>query len=176
MLFTSPVFLFLFLPLVLGAHSVAGRRGRNGLLLAASLLFYAWGEGGFVLVMCGSIVANYLFGRALDGPGRRPGVLAVAVAANLALLGGFKYANFLVDNLNAAAAALGAAPLRLGPVHLPIGISFFTFPPLSFLIAVARRRVGAQRSPFASGPYFTFFRRFIPAPSSPTPPSPPSPR
>src|SRR5439155_10800342 len=86
-LFTSPVLLFLFLPLVLGAYSLLGRRARNGFLLVASLLFYAWGEGTFVLVLCGSIAANYVFGRALDAPRRRTGVLAVAVAANLALLG-----------------------------------------------------------------------------------------
>src|SRR2546423_4572927 len=62
---------------IFGAHSVVGRRLRNGLLLAASLLFYAWGEGAFVLGLCGSIAANYLFGRALDAPRRRTGVLAV---------------------------------------------------------------------------------------------------
>src|SRR5439155_8847555 len=70
MLFTSPVLLFLFLPLVLGAYSLLGRRARNGFLLVASLLFYAWGEGTFVLVLCGSIAANYVFGRALDAPRR----------------------------------------------------------------------------------------------------------
>ena len=164
MLFTSPVFLFLFLPLVLGAHSVVGRRLRNGLLLAASLLFYAWGEGAFVLGLCGSIAANYLFGRALDAPRRRTGVLAVAVATNLALLGVFKYAAFLVDNLNAAAAVLGVAPLHLAPVHLPIGISFFTFHALSYLIDVSRRRVRAQRSPIDFGLYITLFPQLIAGP------------
>src|SRR5436190_19409446 len=164
MLFTSPVFLFLFLPLVLGTYSLLGRRARNGFLLAASLLFYAWGEGIFVLVMCGSIVANYLFGRALDASGQRTGLLAVAVATNLALLGCFKYANFLVDNLNAASAVLHAAPLHLEPIHLPIGISFFTFHALSYLIDVSRRRVRAQRSPIDFGLYITLFPQLIAGP------------
>src|SRR5436190_13114691 len=164
MLFTSPVFLFLFLPLVLGTYSLLGRRARNGFLLAASLLFYAWGEGIFVLVMCGSIVANYLFGRALDASGQRTGLLAVAVATNLALLGCFKYANFLVDNLNAASAVLHVAPLHLEPIHLPIGISFFTFHALSYLIDVARRRVRAQRSPIDFGLYITLFPQLIAGP------------
>ena len=99
MLFSSPTFLFLFLPMVLGVYCVIGRRARNAFLLVASLFFYAWGEGTFALVMVGSIAVNYLFGLALGAAVRKNRVLAAAVASNLGLLVAFKYANFLVDNL-----------------------------------------------------------------------------
>lgn len=104
MVFSSTIFLFFFLPLTLLAYFVVGPRGRNLILLAASLLFYAWGETVYLLVMLFSIAANYLFGLLIDRArerGSRGGTaFALAVATNLGLLGFFKYANFFVDNLN----------------------------------------------------------------------------
>ena len=101
MLFTSPVFLFGFLPLVLAMHYLAPTRLKNAVLLFASLLFYTWGETLYVLLMLVSILANYCFGLAIDHSrqSRYPRLwLAIGVATNLVLLAAFKYANFLVDN------------------------------------------------------------------------------
>ena len=165
MLFTSPVFLFLFLPAVLVVYFLLARAWRNAFLLVASLFFYAWGEGGFVLVMLASVALNYLFGRAIESAGSRRGVVAaVAVAVNLALLGSFKYANFLVDNLDAILRALGGPSLRLAAVHLPIGISFFTFHALSYLIDVKRGRVRALRNAIDFGLYIALFPQLIAGP------------
>ena len=104
MVFSSPVFLFLFLPLVLLATLLAGHlRAKNTVLTAASLLFYAWGELGYVLVMLASILLNYLFGLWLEGTRGQPAqrlAITVTVLANVGLLAFYKYANFLVDNLN----------------------------------------------------------------------------
>jgi len=143
MVFSSVVFLFLFLPVVLALHLLAPRRFRNLPLLAASLVFYAWGEKLFVLLMVGSILANYIFGLLIERTRQgRYGRLALggAVAINLVLLAVFKYANFVVANLGFVMQRMGIQPIELQPVHLPIGISFFTFQAMSYVIDVYRRQ------------------------------------
>src|SRR5687768_166190 len=103
MVFSSPVFLFLFLPLALVLYLQAQHAVRPAILLAISLLFYSWGEKGYVILMAASIVGNYIFGILVEAwRGRRLGwvVLTVGVLANVALLGYFKYANFFVDSTN----------------------------------------------------------------------------
>ena len=168
MVFSSTIFLFFFLPLTLLAYFVVGPRGRNAILLAASLLFYAWGETVYLLVMLFSIAANYLFGLLIDRArqrGRRGGLaFACAVATNLGLLGFFKYANFLVDNLNPVLAVLGLAPMDVGRVHLPIGISFFTFQALSYIIDLYRSETTVQRSLLNFALYKALFPQLIAGP------------
>jgi alginate O-acetyltransferase complex protein AlgI len=148
MVFSSPIFLFAFLPLVLAVHALCPARARNALVLAASLVFYAWGERLALLVLLGSIGGNFLFGRWLvavgDGPGARA-VLALAVVANLAPLLYFKYAAFLADGLNTALAWLGRPGVKLAPIALPAGISFFTFQALAYVIDVRRRAAEPAR-------------------------------
>ena len=129
MLFSSSIFLFAFLPAVLLGYYVifrGMRRAQNGLLLAASLLFYAWGEPWFVLVMMGSILANFGFGlwvHAWKLRGRRLLLpVASACVCNLGLLFVFKYLVFTLENLN-----LLGLNLPIPGIELPIGISFFTF-------------------------------------------------
>src|SRR5690349_16073968 len=118
MVFSSPVFLFVFLPIVLALHFVLGRRFRNFMLTVASLLFYAWGEPSMVLVMIFSIVANYGFGlwldrtRASTGPApstRR--VMVFALVFNLGMLSFFKYTNWLWNNVSELLVDLGARAL-----------------------------------------------------------------
>ena len=109
MVFASPIFLFLFLPLTLAAYFGLPRRCRNGVLLLASLAFYAWGEARYLPLILASVAFNWFFGRAIGGTEDariRRRWLAVAIAANLLTLGIFKYANFAVANVNALAPVL----------------------------------------------------------------------
>ena len=140
MLFNSYVFLFLFLPVTLAIYFVAGRWSRRLAVLwmaMASLGFYAWWNPPYVGLLLGSILFNYAIGLMLvrlSGATSRRGLLAVAVAANLALLGYFKYANFFVAN----ARILFDTHWQLAPILLPLGISFFTFTQITFLVDTAR--------------------------------------
>jgi alginate O-acetyltransferase complex protein AlgI len=163
MLFSSSVFLFIFLPAVLlGYYLLPGQRARNLLLLGASLLFYAWGEPVYVFLMLFSICANYLLGRGIDARrgGGRKALLILAVVLNLGLLFVFKYLNFTIENLNAL---LG---LHIPPVELslPIGISFFTFQALSYCIDVYRGTAEVQRNILDLGLYISFFPQLIAGP------------
>jgi alginate O-acetyltransferase complex protein AlgI len=167
MLFTSTVFLFLFLPLLIAVHFLArGIPQRNAVLLAASLFFYAWGEHVFVLLLLVSIGLNHLFGRLIaDRRGRGSGaVLALGVVANLSLLGLFKYANFAADNLNPLMVAIGVAPVRLDAIHLPLGISFFTFQAMSFLFDVHRGQVSDRPGLLRTALYISLFPQLIAGP------------
>lgn len=167
MLFTSPVFLFGFLPLVLAMHYLAPTRLKNAVLLFASLLFYTWGETLYVLLMLVSILANYCFGLAIDHSrqSRYPRLwLAIGVATNLVLLAAFKYANFLVDNVNVLLQWAEIPPLVLAPVHLPLGISFFTFQAMSYIIDVYRGQVTAQKKLTHVALYISLFPQLIAGP------------
>ncbi|HEX5239642.1 MAG TPA: hypothetical protein VFW20_01475, partial [Candidatus Limnocylindrales bacterium] len=132
MVFSSVTFVFFFLPPVLITYHLAPRRARNLLLLVASLLFYAWGAGAFVLGLLASIAANYVIGLRLeqrvdagDIPAARR-ILALGVVLNVALLAWFKYANFAVASWNDVLGAAGMPALPWASILLPIGISFFT--------------------------------------------------
>src|SRR4051812_844686 len=127
MVFSSPIFLFVFLPVLLALYFSARSELRNPVLMLASLFFYVWGEGYYVAVLLVSIVLNYAFGLLLDrirGRHAARAILALAVAANLGLIAVFKYANFFVNNFNVLTAMLHLRPIVLAPVHLPLGISF----------------------------------------------------
>ena len=166
MLFSSSIFLFLFLPLVLLIYYLPLRKfrqGQNVFLLVVSLGFYAWGEPWFVLVMMGSIVANYGFGLWVDrnkrtGRSCRLPIIA-ALAANFGILFVFKYLMFTMGILN----GLGMH-LVVPVIELPIGISFFTFQALSYVLDVHRDRGEVQRSPLKVGLYISFFPQLIAGP------------
>jgi alginate O-acetyltransferase complex protein AlgI len=144
MLFNSYSFIFVFLPVTVLGFFVVGRVASKRLSIlwvaVASLIYYAWWNPPYVLLILGSILANYQIGlrlSVLNHAGRhRTGraVLALGVAANLALLGYYKYANFFVDNLNQVV----GSSLELAPVILPIGISFFTFQQVTYLVDAYR--------------------------------------
>ncbi len=140
---------------------------RNGFLLLASLLFYAWGERGYTLVLVGSVALNYGFGLVLEGLRGKPGAkgaLAAAVGVNLTLLGGYKYLNFAMEGLNPMLKAAHLGSIALGPVHLPLGISFFTFHALSYLVDVYRGDSHAERNPGRLALYVTLFPQLIAGP------------
>ena len=166
MVFSSSVFLFAFLPVVLIGYYIpfrGMRRAQNLLLLVASLFFYGWGEPRFLPVMLLSIAMNYGFGlwvhrwkrqcRYLTAP------IAAAVSCNLGLLFVFKYLVFTVSSLN----TLGLI-IPIPGIKLPIGISFFTFQALSYVLDVARGKAEVQRSPLALGLYISFFPQLIAGP------------
>ena len=166
MLFSSSIFLFLFLPLVLIIYYLPlrpFRQAQNVFLLLVSLGFYAWGEPWFVLVMIASILANYGFGLWVDRSKRRGAScrlpILLALAANLGILFVFKYLTFTMSILN----DLGAG-LVIPVIELPIGISFFTFQALSYVLDVHRGRGQVQRSPLKVGLYISFFPQLIAGP------------
>ena len=167
MVFSSVTFLFLYLPLVLLAYFCAPSAWKNGVLLAFSLVFYAWGEPLFVLVMLASITINYGFGLLVAGARDKAGAkraCAWSVAANIGILVFFKYGNFLMDNLNALRAAAGLSAIDYPRIPLPIGISFFTFQAMSYVIDVYRRHVPAQRSWSDLALYISLFPQLIAGP------------
>jgi alginate O-acetyltransferase complex protein AlgI len=167
MVFSSPIFLFLFLPVVLTLCALPGLKLRNSLLLLFSVIFYAWGEVGFVLLMLGSTLANHFLGQWVDRekePSRRRWAVGVAVALNIGLLAFFKYANFAVANLNTLLGVCHLGPVRMESVRLPIGISFFTFHALSYVIDVYRRKWTAARNPADVALYIFFFPQLIAGP------------
>ena len=155
MLFSSNTFLFGFLPAVVVLYYLCPRRYRNILLLVSSLIFYGWGEPKYVLLMLVSILLNYFCGLAA---GKRQtqqrsvrGVLIVGVVLNLGMLGFFKYGTFLFGS---------AFP----DIPLPIGISFYIFQAMSYLIDVCRREVEVQKNVLTFGTYVTLFPQLIAGP------------
>jgi alginate O-acetyltransferase complex protein AlgI len=171
LVFSAPTFLFLFLPGVLLLTAVAPARARNLLLLLASLFFYAWGEMLYVGVMLLSIAWNYAIGCWLGGTadtGQRKLALVLGVGGNLSLLALFKYGHFFFENGAAFAASLGlpfpSEPPALLPTHLPIGISFFTFQALSYVVDVYRGDAAAQQSPTKLALFVALFPQLIAGP------------
>lgn len=159
MLFSSIDFLYYFLPVVVGIYFFLPQKTRNGWLLLASLFFYGWGEPKYLLLMLGSITGSYLLGLAMGTGKHRRVWLTAAVVLNLGLLAVFKYADFAVENLN----ALGLS-LPLPRLALPIGISFYTFQTLSYLIDVYRGWAEPQRNFIDFGCYVALFPQLIAGP------------
>ena len=168
MVFSSATFLFAFLPVVLIGVLITPRAARNLFLLFMSLFFYAWGELYFVALMLVSIMMNYLVGGAIGRSGKGTETarlwLTVGIVINLALLGYFKYANFLVENWNLLTVQLGLEPFDHRDVHLPLGISFFTFQAMSYLIDVYRGDAEHDRNPINIALYIALFPQLIAGP------------
>jgi len=167
MVFSSIIFLFLFLPLTLLFYFIVRKEVQNLFLLCASLLFYAWGESFYVLIMLVSIVVNYFSGLLIEYfKGRRIAAffLCTAVVLNLGLLSVFKYLDFIVNNVNLLLSMVNIKPIIISPVHLPIGISFFTFQAISYIVDVYRNEVKAQRNPINIGMYISLFPQLIAGP------------
>ena len=161
MLFSSIPFLFYFLPVVLTVYFLVPQRLKNLVLLVFSLVFYGWGEPRYLFLMAGSILAYYGCGLAIRRwPQRKKLWLWISVALAVALMGIFKYADFFIGSVNAVT-GLSIPLLRLA---LPIGISFYTFQCLSYVIDVYRDNVPAQRSLISFGAYVCLFPQLIAGP------------
>ena len=166
MVFSSFVFLCAFLPIVLFLYYISPARIRNLVLLVASLIFYAWGEPVYVLIMLFSTVFDYTNGRLIEyfkkkgSRGKMKAALVVDICGNLGILGFFKYADFVIDNIN----SITGAGLSLLHIALPIGISFYTFQTMSYTIDVYRGQVEAQHNILDFATYVVLFPQLIAGP------------
>jgi alginate O-acetyltransferase complex protein AlgI len=167
MVFSSAIFLFYFLPIVILGYFASPRLFRNSLLVLVSLAFYFWGAGAFTLLLLFSVAANYGLGLllgAVKGPMPRRLILACGIILNLSILGYFKYMNFFVLQINGVGQQLEWGVIAWQNVILPIGISFYTFHAMSYIIDVTRQRVVPLRNPFDFALYITFFPQMIAGP------------
>jgi alginate O-acetyltransferase complex protein AlgI len=163
MVFSSTIFLFLFLPLVILGYRLLKESYRIYFLLLSSLFFYAWGEPAYILVMLLSITVNYIFGLAIHGAKPGPAakfLLALGVLGNLGILYYFKYFNFTLSALNLFFDAHFAGR----DIVMPIGISFFTFQGMSYIIDLYRGKVSVQKNPALVAFYISFFPQLIAGP------------
>ncbi|MFC5699979.1 MBOAT family O-acyltransferase [Cohnella faecalis] len=164
MVFSSLLFLFLFLPAVLALYYGAPWRIKNLILFLTSLVFYAWGEPVYIVIMLLSTVTDYSFGLLLSRPTlndrQRKTIVAVSVVVNLGLLSYFKYADFLINNVNSS---LGTS-IPLTDLPLPIGISFYTFQSMSYIIDVYKGKAKAQRNWIDFGTFVALFPQLVAGP------------
>jgi alginate O-acetyltransferase complex protein AlgI len=188
MLFSSVIFLFCFLPAVWAAYYLSWKKSRNLVLLLASLIFYVWGGREQVFVLLFSILVNYLLGlgfHLLDRiPARgKPGIdraeantlkakalrlrelfLILGITLNLTILVFYKYINFLVSNLNLSLAWFDFSSIAMGKITAPLGISFFTFHSLSYLIDIYQSKAIPQRNPLKFALYLSVFPKILAGP------------
>ncbi|MBR0302475.1 MAG: MBOAT family protein [Clostridia bacterium] len=166
MVFSSLEFLFLYFAVTVAIYFIVPLKFRNAVLLAVSLVFYGWGEPVYVFLMIGTIMIDYVCGyftgkfKAQGKDGAAKAFLIAAVVSNLLLLGFFKYWNFLIDNIN----GIFHASVKTVSVSLPIGISFYTFQALSYVIDVYRSDAKVQKNPVSFGAYVTLFPQLIAGP------------
>ena len=164
MLFSSLTFLMVFLPCTLVLYYLVPERFRNVIMLIASLIFYAWGEPVYIILMMLSIAFNYVCGINLeekeDGSPAKKRSLIFAIVVNLLILGFFKYYGFLVDSLNVVLPI--KIPYRVLP--LPIGISFYTFQALSYVVDVYRKNAEVQKNILNFALYICMFPQLIAGP------------
>jgi alginate O-acetyltransferase complex protein AlgI len=165
LVFSSVLFLFVYLPLVLAIYYSLPRKFRNAFLFLASLIFYGWGEPTFIVLMIFSTIVDYTHGFFIDKYRQHPwlpkALLVSAMVINISLLGFFKYATFIAE-------ALKALPffssMTVPLIPLPIGISFYTFQTMSYSIDVYRGDSPIQRNPISFGAYVALFPQLIAGP------------
>lgn len=167
MLFSSLIFLYLFLPLTLLGYYLIKTNYRNYWLLFASLVFFAWGGVSFTIILLFSIVINYFFGLWIQKnieSKKSYWWLFAGVTTNVLILGVFKYANFIIKNINDLSNIISIPSIPETHIVLPIGISFYTFHSLSYLVDIYRRKTTAQRNIFDLSLYITMFSQLIAGP------------
>lgn len=164
MVFSEPVFMFLFLPVTLLIYYAVPFRFKNAVLFLTGLLFYSWGEPVYVLIMILSTLIDYLAGRIMDkfdtNKKIRKAALIVSVVMNLSLLGVFKYSGMMIDTFNGI---FGTSIINPN-LPLPIGISFFTFQSMSYTIDLYRRNISVQKSFVKFAAFVTMFPQIVAGP------------
>lgn len=170
MLFSSTTFLFVFLPVVLAVYFICPKKLRNVVLLISSLLFYAWGEPRYILVMLATILVNYILAlvcASCKEKGKDKGAKAAVIGTivfSIGMLAFFKYSNFFLTNFNGSIGKLAGVSLPLLKVALPLGISFYTFQTLSYTIDVYRGEVKPQKNILNLATYVCLFPQLIAGP------------
>jgi len=168
MIFSSLIFVFLFLPLVLAGYFVIKNRVyRNILLVIASLFFYTWGESSLLWVLLVSIMVNYICALVIEakqGTIWAKVIFGLGVLINLSFLAFFKYGAFITKNFNFALYFVHIAPVAVPKISLPVGISFFTFHCLSYITDVFRQTVRAQKNLLKMALYISLFPQLIAGP------------
>ena len=166
MVFSSVMFLFRYLPIVLLLYFIMPRQGRNALLFLASLVFYAWGEPVYVVIMIFSTIVDYTHGRLVDtalrkGNRKRARFFVIeSMIINLALLGFFKYTDFFLNTIN----GIFNTEIPLLELALPIGISFYTFQTMSYTVDIYRGQAKVQKNIISFGAYVALFPQLIAGP------------
>lgn len=156
-------FLFVFMPVVMAIYFLAKKEIRNYILLIASIVFYAWGEPRYLAIMIITILVNYIGALCLDkyqNPRQRLGIVTATILVNLSFLFYFKYFNFVVDNIN----LVFQTHIDFVDVIMPIGISFYTFQAMSYLIDVYRKEIPAQRDVYKLALYIVLFPQLVAGP------------
>jgi alginate O-acetyltransferase complex protein AlgI len=166
MVFSSAYFMFVFLPVVLLFIGVLHKRFHNAILLLASLYFYAWGSVSHTSILVVSISLNYLFGRLIaSGEGKQRAVrLGIAITVNLGILAYLKYTNFFLDNFNGIRSVFGHSIIEFKEIILPIGVSFFTFQAISYLVDVYRKTSPVQKNFLDLALYISLFPQLVAGP------------
>lgn len=164
MVFSSSVFIFMFLPLSLVSYYISGKKIKNYILLLASLFFYAWGGMNYLKVLIISILINYIFGllvdKTIDKKHLRMFFLILGIILNLALLFYYKYYDFFLENIN----TIFNMNLELKKIVLPIGISFFTFQGMSYIIDIYRNDGKVNKNIFSVALYISLFPQLVAGP------------
>ncbi|SDE81884.1 alginate O-acetyltransferase complex protein AlgI [Paenibacillus sp. cl6col] len=164
MVFSSLIFLYFFLPITLLIYFITPNQLRNAILIVASLVFYAWGEPVYIFLMLFSTVIDYVYGLLIDKYRYRKStaraLLVCSLVGNLGILGFFKYYGFLVENIN----SLFGLHFEVTTLPLPVGISFYTFQTMSYIIDVYRDKVPVQKNLIAFGTYVTMFPQLVAGP------------
>lgn len=167
MVFSSIAFIFYFLPLFFFIYYLADKRFKNIVILSGSILFYAWGAPKFIFVILGTTVIDFYIVRAMSASERKPVrnfLLFISLLINLGLLFYFKYSNFFVENVNTIFRYIGIAPLSWTKLILPIGISFYTFETLTYVVDVYRRVHKPLRNFWDYQLYIILFPKLIAGP------------
>ncbi|MGV2805737.1 MBOAT family protein, partial [Clostridium perfringens] len=161
MVFSSLIFLFLFLPVTILIYYVSPMKFRNAVLLVVSLIFYAWGEPLYIFIMIFSTVFDYINGLLIDKYRHRKliarSIFIGSMVGSLGILGFFKYADFVVDNIN----QLFHMNIQAADLPLPVGISFYTFQTMSYVVDVYLDKVSVQRNFISFGAYVTMFPQLV---------------
>ncbi|VHR16307.1 membrane bound O-acyl transferase MBOAT family protein [Clostridioides difficile] len=160
MIFSSLIFLFLFFPVTLICYYLANPKYKNVMLLLASIAFYAWGEPKYIFLMILSIIVNYIFGIKVSGSKDKKMWVVLSVIYNISILAVFKYSNFFIDNIN----FLLNTNITIPEVKLPLGISFFTFQIMSYVIDVSRNDAKVQRKLANLALYISLFPQLVAGP------------
>ena len=166
MVFSSAFFMFVFLPIVILLIGFTKQKLHNAILLIASIFFYSWGSVSHTLILLSSIIINYVFGILIHNSQnvRSKLFLGIAISINLGLLGYFKYFNFFLDNINSGLLFFDKDLIQYRSVVLPIGISFFTFQAMSYIIDVYRKTTPLQKNIFDLALYISLFPQLIAGP------------